>query len=328
METSTVLLDWLGFTVPSTTVQAVQDVVGGDWCRSEKGFSGYPDGYLCLSEAQVGRMGTGAKRAPQEVHCSLPGSALATWTIEKVRTVIQWVLDHGGHLTRLDLAFDDRLQQVTVLQVYEAAQAGQAVCRSRYSRLIHEQRDFFEDTGLTLEFGKRTSQTFLRVYDKRLERKKRNDPAWETYGTRFELELKDERAQACAEELAGLPEADWKRRVVGLLRAHVDFRETTREAKSWEKARAPLCAWWEVLTEGFKKAPLLLQKVQKKIEDVKEWASKSLAPMLAVLYAHHEAGQQFLNQLIHAGADRWKTRHLALLRRFPPTKTPYVLNPA
>ncbi|MEW6543829.1 MAG: replication initiation factor domain-containing protein [Nitrospirota bacterium] len=325
MEGSTVQLDWLGFTVPSATVQEVQDVVGGDWCQAEKGFSGYPEGWLCLSGAQVGRMGTGAKRAPREVHCSLPGSALAAWTIEQVRTVIRWVLDHAGHVTRLDLALDDRLQRVTVQQVYEAAHAGRAVCRSRYSRLIHEQLDFFEDTGLTLEFGKRTSQTFLRVYDKRLERKKRHDPDWEAYGTRFELELKDERAQACAEELAGLPEADWKRRVVGLLRAHVDFRETTREAKSWERARAPLCAWWEALTEGFKKAPLLLQKVQKQIEDVKQWAAKSLAPMLAVLYAHQEAGQAFMEELIQRGADRWKSRHLALLKRV--SRTPYRLEP-
>lgn len=325
MDGTTVLLDWLGFTLPVATIRDVQDVVGGDWVRSDKGFSGYPEGYLCVSGAQVGRMGTGAKRAPREVHCSLPGSALTSWTLEKVRTVIRWVLEHGGHFTRLDLAFDDRRQTVTVQQVHEAAQAGQAVCRSRYSRLIHEQRDFSDDTGLTLEFGKRSSQTFLRVYDKRLERKKRNDPEWESYGTRFELELKDERAQACAEELAGLDESDWKRRIVGLLRAHVDFRDTSREAKSWEKARAPLCPWWAALTEGFKKAPLLLRKIEKKIEDVKQWAVKSLAPMLAVLYAHHEAGMGFLEQVIHSGADRWKARHLALLKRF--TKRPYVLAP-
>ena len=35
-------VDWLAFTVPSSTVEEVQNWVGGDWMEIEKGFNGYP----------------------------------------------------------------------------------------------------------------------------------------------------------------------------------------------------------------------------------------------------------------------------------------------
>jgi phage replication initiation protein len=48
---------------------------------------------------------------------------------------------------------------------------------------------------------------------------------WQDYGTRWELELKKDRAEQCARALATLDEADWKELVVGLLRSYVDFRD-------------------------------------------------------------------------------------------------------
>ena len=67
----------------------------------------------------------------------------------------------------------------------------------------------------------------------------------------------------------------------------------------------------------------MVQKLQKKIEDVKQWAALSLAPILAVLAASPDAGQQWIEKMIVTGPDRWKQRHYDLLKRVP--KQTYVL---
>ncbi len=89
------------------------------------------------------------------------------------------------------------------------------------------------------------------------------------------------------------------------------------------KARANLLPWWKDLTEGFKKARIVVQKVQKKIEDVKHWAAKSLAPILAVLAASPDAGDEWIQKMIITGPDRWKQKHYDLLAMQP--KRTYVL---
>jgi phage replication initiation protein len=53
------------------------------------------------------------------------------------------------------------------------------------------------------------------------------------------MEFKQDRAQACAKAFLTLDAEDWRAFLVGVLRSYVDFRETTREAESYEKYRAP-----------------------------------------------------------------------------------------
>ena len=68
----TCALGWLRFTVPIATVQEVMTHVGGDWIQDRKGFQGYSQGWLSRgTSGGLGRIGTGATRAPREVHVDL-----------------------------------------------------------------------------------------------------------------------------------------------------------------------------------------------------------------------------------------------------------------
>jgi len=319
-------IDWLAFTVPQATMDEVRTVLGGEWFQTETGFRGYPTSWLTTNGRQgVGKLGTGAHRNPKEVHVDLSGGIVSTWDETKVRTVLAWVFAKQGHVTRMDVALDDRMASVSVEQIRRAVEAGQAVTRSQKFQVLQGSslRDG-SSRGETLYFGSRESQTMLRVYDKRLELEQKGREEAKDYGVRWELELKQDRAQACAKALMNLEPEDWRECLVGVLRSYVDFRETTREAEAWEKYRAPLLSWWVTLTEGFKKCRLVVEKVRQTLDDVCQWLGQSVSAVLAVAYCRR--GDQFLKELIYTGSKKWKARHHAMLNEGK-SKRLYVLKP-
>jgi hypothetical protein len=61
------------------------------------------------------------------------------------------------------------------------------------------------------------------------------------------------------------------------------------------------------------RARLEIAKSVKKIEEVKRWAERSLAPMLGLLCAHPEAGERWLINRIVEGVERWRPEHMTML---------------
>ncbi|MCX5721844.1 MAG: replication initiation factor domain-containing protein [Nitrospirae bacterium] len=322
----TATIDWLAFTVPQATVEEMSAVVGGDWFETTTGFRGYPTCWLTNQGRHgVGKLGTGAHRNAKEVHVDLSAGIVSTWDEAKIRSVLAWIFAREGHITRMDVALDDRAALVSIAQVKQAVGAGQAVTRSQKFQVIAgSSLRNGSSTGDTLYFGSRESQTMLRVYDKRLELEQKDRAEAKDYGVRWELELKKDRAQACAKALLTLEPDDWREFLVGVLRSYVDFRETTHEAEPWEKYRAPLLSWWASLTEGFKRCRLVVEKVQQTLDDVCQWLGQSISAMLALAYCRR--GEAFLRELIYAGSKKWKARHLAMLNEGR-SKRPYVLRP-
>ena len=188
----TLTIDWLAFTLPSGSVEDTMHILGGDWTKSEVGFRGYPLSWLSAGAGRgVGKLGTGALRAPREVHVDLSAWIVASWPLEKVRTIMQWVLKGEGHLTRLDCALDDRNSSVPLSTIRHASEAGQCVTLAdRMQRILSGSIHKGTPSGETLYLGSPHSQTLLRIYDKRLELQFKERENWQEYGIRWELELK------------------------------------------------------------------------------------------------------------------------------------------
>jgi hypothetical protein len=130
------------------------------------------------------------------------------------------------------------------------------------------------------------------------------------------LELKKDRAQVCGQALSFLEEADWLEFMVGVLRSYVDFRDTSREEEDEHRCRAPLLDWWLLLTEGFKKARLVVEKEAQTLAKVKLWVSRSIAPTLAMC-VEHPGGQAWLEHVLVVGKSRLKEKHRRLLNTSP-----------
>ena len=229
--------------------------------------------------------------------------------------VLRWILKQDGHLTRLDCALDDRNSCVPLLTVREAIEAGQCVTRAdRMQSISSSSIHKATPSGETLYLGSPQSQTMLRIYDKRLESQAKQREDWQEYGIRWELELKKDRAQVCGQVLSYLEETDWLEFMVGVLRGYVDFRATSREEEEEFRYRAPLLDWWVLLTDGFKKGRLVVEKDAQTLPKVKRWVSQSVAPMLAVICAADPGGPAWLETQIIAGKKRWKDRHRRLAK--------------
>jgi len=78
--------------------------------------------------------------------------------------------------------------------------------------------------GETLYLGSPQSQTLLQIYDKRAELQAKKREEWASYGIRWELQLKQERAHICGQVLSHLEETEWLEFTIGVLRSYVDFR--------------------------------------------------------------------------------------------------------
>ena len=167
----TLTIDWLAFTLPSGSARDTMQMLGGDWTKSDTGFRGYPVSWITTSARRgVGKLGTRAPRAPLEVHVDLSAGIVAPWASGKVRTVLQWILQQDGHLTRLDCALDDRNSCVPLSTIRQAIEIGQCVTRAdRMQSISSSSIHKAIPSGETLYLGSPHSQTLLRIYDKRLE---------------------------------------------------------------------------------------------------------------------------------------------------------------
>lgn len=322
----TLLVDWLAFTLPDASADTVKEMIGGEWIENQAGFRGYPTCWLTADGSRgIGKLGTGASRKPREVHVDLSGGIVSPWEPSRLRTVLRWIRDQRGHATRIDCVLDDRKPLVPLSTIKAAVEAGHVVTRAeKYEVRSSSSLDSGQLSGETLYFGSPVSQTRLRIYDKRLELQQKERQDWQDYGIRWELELKKDRAQSMALAFASLEETDWHELTVSVLRSYIDFRDTARDEETWIRCRAPLLSWWEALTEGFQKAHLTTAKEERTIEQVKDWVSRSIAPMLAVVSASPEAGETWLRDAISAGVDRWRDHHRQLVRQQRKRK-PYVL---
>jgi phage replication initiation protein len=297
----TLTIDWLAFTVLATNPQETMKVLGGDWSKAKGGFRGYPLSWMRADGLRgVGKLGTNAPRRPNEIHVDLSGGLASALTLDQIRTLLKWVHAQQGHVTRIDCALDDRAGTVPVSTIREAVSASQCVTRAAQVRHIVSNLTHGSGatTGETMYFGSPQSQTLLRIYDKRLELQSKGHENWQDYGTRWELELKKDRAEQCARALASLDEADWKELVVGLLRSYVDFRQIPKDAEDEERYRAPVLEWYALLTEGFQKGRLAQEKQVQTLQNVKRWVSDTLTPMLAVICATPGGEEWLLNEIV------------------------------
>ena len=113
--------------------------------------------------------------------------------------------------------------------------------------------------------------------------------------------------------LSYLEDALWLEFIVGVLRSHVDFRDTQRDEDEEYRYRAPLLDWWATLTDGFRKSRLVVEKETQTLADVKSWLHQSVGPLLAVVL-ERPGGLEDLQRIAKAGKKRWKTKHHRLLQ--------------
>jgi len=299
------LIDWCAFTLKdSDSLEKVLSVIGipyQDFIEMPKGGLGYKrqlrNGNIAIFEDGAEGMGIHIEMSGKG--CREFDSFTGNW-----RGLFRRVHALSGHFSRLDVAIDDRLGMFSLEEVQEKMKRREV--RSRFKKGRSTESYEFSDTpgkdGKTLYFGSGKSDIQIRIYDKAAEQGL--DGVW----LRTELECRNVRADILAQHLSVSDELGAI--AAGVLKNYLAFIEPGTDSN---KSRWAVSSWWSDFLGAVERVKLSIRKIERTIDQVKEWTKKQVAPSLALLFKFFEGDFQFFDELISDGERRLKPRHLAML---------------
>lgn len=300
---SGLILDWLSFSVPYDDGLALVERLFGKPQLRPRGIRGYThSATICGS----GVVGWSPERPEQKVHVQMPSTALSQAVeampgLGHVRPLLQFLVEAGAVMRRVDFALDDLRGLLSMARIGQHVAQDWFVSRSRQVDRYQRLRG---GDGETFFFGSRSSESYVRIYDKRAERmdKGEDDPG---HWIRVELELKGDKAQAVVESYLGQSEAY----LVGLLRGLLEFKEPSSDETKTRWLTAP---WWAELLDGAEKVRLSMPREQPTLERCKSWMHDQVAPSLAMVL-EAEGSDRFFEQLVASGRTRLSDQQRAII---------------
>lgn len=218
-------------------------------------------------------------------------------------------ISESGKFTRVDLAIDDMgCNYYSVNDMRDICDSDRCMSRFRSYRPEYERSFNGSITGNTLYIGKRTSDVFLRIYDKRLEQIKKADTDCGYDWVRWELELKHDRANMAVDYL--ISGISLGAVAIGILSNY--FRVVVKCDSNISRCSSePL---WEKFTENVEKLRLTISKPEKTLDSKKEWIIKQCMPSISAIVAYENGDMSFItNRLSDA---LWKNKKTILDKVF------------
>jgi hypothetical protein len=270
---------------PNIVLDTLSELLNGEFVKLDRGGMSY-------THRAIGPGGVSVFWTPGRADSAvtIPGEAcerLGTCGIVAARDLL------ALSITRFDLAWD--IEGITPRQIRAAYQAGNVVARAH-----RDSWSWYESsTGSTFYVGSRQSPRMIRFYDRR-------GP------TRMELELHSERAQLVWDNLMTYGDDEWSRIAMSHVRSFIDFRNRDHSIRPSD---CPLLPWWSQIVAGAERSKLLIQRVERSLQDVREWLDRSIAPALALVARSMPDPARYLDDLVRNGRLRWRTRHHMMLAR-------------
>lgn len=211
---------------------------------------GYTEGVANKAGAHAMR---NINRSDMGVLIAYSGSTLNDYRDAGVNVldILRWHISRGGSASRIDLAFDVREANLSPGYLYDMLVEGKATTTAKAFNLITG-----NDGGSTVYVGSRTSEAFLRIYDKAAQMQVGGQ--W----TRIELELKSSKARFAAYTMANEPDSKAYQWAQGWLQGYVSF---------------PHPVWREVMTM----TSIPLVRANKPETDTRKWLIETCAPAMA-----------------------------------------------
>jgi hypothetical protein len=237
--------------------------------------------------------------------------------------------DAGCSFSRADFALDDGGGVLDLERIVACVEAGACVTRFRRVTVQRNRHPAHpEQVTLGVTWGSRTSDTYLRIYDRGFRPGGlRTDPA--ASGTvRVEVEAKKRRADALVRAFT----ADGAAAIVRDVYAHLDFKdgEALLGGRDTNRSRWKTCDWWARFLGDADKARVVAVARPKSLADVAARIEVQDAAWLALLVDAPGFGPAWLKRVLSEGRARWEQRHLYLLdlhRRNQDASPPHFSEP-
>ncbi len=307
-----ILIDWLSFTLPHNKASMERALSLGDAHKSEKldyGRFGYNNGYKILDSGWVFYHN---EKPEMGIHVVLNSASLALLNYRPLQ-LINFLRDWGAKFTRCDLALDDYGGLLDIDEIYGKLLYGEVQTRFRKVKRV-EGGDLGElsSVGKTVNIGQRSSESFLRIYDKRAERMSKgvSAEALPAHWVRVELELKGKKVVAFLTLLgnSALDGASGASELVAqLLYGLLDFKEENKTESN--KSRWKTCEWWAEFIGQTTKLTLVLPVPTKSVETAKTWVYNQVKTTLAMIVlseidANGNSGYDFIVKCLIDGEAR------------------------
>lgn len=290
-------IHWLSFTVhaPKMDAIAIYDLLFkaqfGELVDTEHGGKFFKEIYQSTFGFKVYM--TPSKGNAEYFHFEIPGEACEhiTWNyFFALGEYLRCNYPEKYHFTRIDLAFDH--VPFTPNQIYDAIGQGQVRSLAKRETLQKISRPFEpKENGelgtCTVSFGVRSSERFLRVYDRR-------------GFTRLEFEVKDRRADLIGNE------------VLTLLDESPIFPSMASHLMDFVEFQAP---WWDEFIKGQARAwAKVTQAKEVTLSNLLQWLEKQVVPGLSVVA--DVLPEEYLISMLKRGRNRRGPKYNHLLKDF------------
>ena len=297
-------IDWLQFTLKSENlIYVIHDILKlnmTDFIELNGGKLGYQrqlfkEGISVLFEG-------GNKKEGEEmgVHVIITGKGCRIY--EDFRPLLDLIEDLSmadSKITRIDLAMDDKEGTTILLErIIKDVYAGNIVSRWRTGvELTKLDLQEAKKIGSTLNLGSRTSDVFLRIYNKSMQLKIPGN--W----IRMELEIKGKRAVELQKLL--------REHNAGMLYGQIinNYIRIVKPGKDKNKSRWKNRKYWDKIITETERIQLSVIKETRTLEDMKHWITKQASATIATIILAEGGCVDFLYDTIKEGQKKLKDKH-------------------
>ena len=203
----------------------------------------------------------------------------------------------GGDFTRLDIAIDDTMPYLSILEIGEKIKAKECVSNFRNWNFIDGGTTTGKKTGCTVNLGARESKCSMVFYEKNYEQSNKTGLPLENFGAwnRYEVRLRKEQATNCVKKIIKEENICF----IGLEIINYYIRLVRKSETDQNRARWKTWEPWEQLIEGIGKLKLSMSPAPRTLEQKKDWVKNYVAPTLKMIQmADDNTGEEFFENLM------------------------------
>lgn len=313
-----VSLDWISFTVSEDKITTFPDVVNllgfhqEDFKKEKTGRFGYKSRYVLNTGGHMEILCNGCNE-DMGIHVIVPGGAVSDLlTAWKEKRMIETpfgekgmevdeldytilldllnMLSSKAKFKRIDLAIDNIGDlYYSCDEVFQKLEDKLFASRFRvYSRTAPAKLKDGKKEGDTLNLGKRSSDTFLRIYDKKLEYKAKHGIDFPESWVRWELELKNDRANMAVQKM--LEWKDLSSVCLGILNNYLHLTTVDAEGKHILDPK------WDAFINHKQRIRLYVPSSPKTIKDLEIWVDKQVGAAIAAIVVSYDGKYDFFIQ--------------------------------
>jgi phage replication initiation protein len=278
-------IDWLTIVFPkeadhSSIYTLIEKL---NWCWTEfTEMKGGMNGYLYrISKDNINILwGTPKNSTPMGICISISGNGCRQLEVENFNwfSFLNRLNELSANFTRIDLAIDDFHGHLNISQMYWYLEHGFATSRFRSFKYDKERSLNGRMMGEELKIGKRTSEVYIRFYDKKLERNAKDIS--KNIWNRYEIELKNNQAETAVALLLenNLDGATLTRKI---LANYINFK--SKHSKGKNKSRWKNTNWWDIFLASCQGISLSQKQESTSLFEKTLWLKKVSSSTLKML---------------------------------------------